>query len=122
MTTATPILMNDFRAEPPEIRTAMLEATRRVLESGWYVLGEEVQAFEQQWAQTCGVAQGVGVGNGMDAIEIALRAAGIGPGDEVITTAMTAFASVLAVLRAGATPVLADIDADTGLLSRASVA
>ena len=121
MTTATPILMNDFRAEPPEIRAAMLEATRRVLDSGWYVLGDEVQAFEQQWAQTCGVAQGVGVGNGMDAIEIALRAAGIGPGDEVITTAMTAFASVLAILRAGATPVLADIDADTGLLSRASV-
>lgn len=121
MTTPAPILMNDFKAEPPEIRAAMLEATQRVLESGWYVLGKEVQAFEQQWASTCGVAHGVGVGNGMDAIEIALRAAGIGPGDEVITTAMTAFASVLAILRAGATPVLADIEPDTGLLSRASV-
>lgn len=121
MTTPAPIQMNDFKAEPPEIRAAMLAAARRVLESGWYVLGNEVLAFEQQWAATCGVAHGVGVGNGMDAIEIALRAAGIGPGDEVITTAMTAFATVLAILRAGATPVLADIEPDTGLLSRASV-
>ena len=121
MTTLPPILMNDFKAEPPEIREAMLDATRRVLESGWYVLGKEVQAFEQQWAMTCGVSYSVGVGNGMDAIEIALRAAGIGPGHEVVTTSMTAFATVLAILRSGATPVLADIDPNTGLLSRASV-
>jgi dTDP-4-amino-4,6-dideoxygalactose transaminase len=63
----------------------------------------------------------VGVGNGMDAIEIALRTLDIGAGDEVITTPMTAFASVLAIIRAGATPVLADIDADTALLSIESV-
>jgi dTDP-4-amino-4,6-dideoxygalactose transaminase len=121
MTTSNPILMNDFKAESPEIRAAMLVATRRVLESGWYVLGKEVQAFERQWAAICGVSCGVGVGNGMDAIEIALRAAGIGPGHEVITTSMTAFASVLAILRTGATPVLADIDLNTGLLSMPSV-
>lgn len=117
MSIPTPIHMNDFKAEPQDIRLAMLEATRRVLESGWYILGEEVQTFERQWAEICGVAHGVGVGNGMDAIEIALRAAGIGPGDEVITTGMTAFASVLAIIRAGATPVLADIEPHTGLLS-----
>ena len=121
MSIPTSILMNDFKAEPQDMRFAMLEATRRVLESGWYVLGQEVQTFERQWAEICGVAHGVGVGNGMDAIEIALRAAGIGPGDEVITTGMTAFASVLAILRAGATPVLADIEPQTGLLSRDSV-
>lgn len=115
------ILMNDFKAEPAEMRQAMLGAVQRVLESGWYVLGNEVQAFEHQWAQACGVAHGVGVGNGMDAIEIALRALDIGPGDEVVTTTMTAFATVLAILRAGATPVLADIDVDTGLLSIESV-
>jgi dTDP-4-amino-4,6-dideoxygalactose transaminase len=115
------ILMNNFRAEPPALREAMLAATERVLASGWFVLGKECEAFEQRWAAVCGVAHGVGVGNGMDAIEIALRALGIGPGDEVITTPMTAFATVLAVLRAGATPVLADIDADTALLSQASV-
>jgi len=109
--------MNDFKAEPAELREAMLVAARRVLESGWYVLGNEVVAFEKQWAQACDVAHGVGVGNGMDAIEIALRSLDIGPGDEVITTTMTAFATVLAILRAGATPVLADIEAESGLLS-----
>ena len=114
------ILMNDFKAEPPKLREAMLGAAQRVLESGWYVLGNEVLAFEKQWAAACGVAHAVGVGNGMDAIEIALRALGIGPGDEVITTPMTAFATVLAIIRAGATPVLADIDPQTALLSPAS--
>jgi len=115
------ILMNDFKAEPQEVRDAMLLATKRVLDSGWYVLGKEVESFEAEWAAHCGVEHGVGVGNGMDAIEIALRALDIGVGDEVITTPMTAFATVLAILRAGATPVLADIDLDTALLSRESV-
>ena len=111
------ILMNDFKAEPAALRDAMAQAARRVIDSGWYVLGKEVQSFEQLWADSCGVAYGVGVGNGMDAIEIALRSLAIGPGDEVITTPMTAFATVLAVLRAGAVPVLADIDPGTALLS-----
>jgi dTDP-4-amino-4,6-dideoxygalactose transaminase len=111
------ILMNDFKAEPPELLEAMLVATRRVLESGWYVLGNEVSTFEKKWALECGVAYGVGVGNGMDALEIALRSLGIGVGDEVITTPMTAFATVLAIIRSGATPVLADIEQDTALLS-----
>ncbi len=115
------ILMNDFKAEPPELRAAMLSAAKRVIESGWYVLGNEVTAFENQWAAACGVGYGIGVGNGMDAIEIALRTLDIGPGDEVIATPMTAFATVLAILRAGATPVLADIDPDSALLSLESV-
>lgn len=116
------ILMNDFKAEPPELREAMLGAARRVLKSGWYVLGNEVVAFEKQWAVACGVDYAVGVGNGMDAIEIALRALDVGSGDEVITTPMTAFATVLAILRAGATPVLADINPETALLSIDSAA
>jgi dTDP-4-amino-4,6-dideoxygalactose transaminase len=114
--------MNDFRAEPPELRKAMLGAMCRVLESGCYVLGREVEAFEREWGTTCGVGHAVGVGNGMDAIEIALRALDIGPGDEVITTPMTAFATVLAILRSGAMPVLADIRPDTALLDIDSVA
>ncbi len=113
--------MNDFKAEPEALRVAELAAAERVFRSGWYVLGNEVRAFEAAWAQRCGVAHATGVGNGMDAIEIGLRALDIGPGDEVITTPMTAFATVLAILRAGATPVLADIDAHTALLDPASV-
>ena len=115
------ILMNDFRAEEPAIRQAMQKAAMQVFESGWYVLGKEVETFEQRWAQICGLPYGVGVGNGMDALEIALRASGISSGDEVITTPMTAFATVLAILRAGAIPVLADIDSNTALLSLESV-
>lgn len=115
------ILMNDFQAEPQSLRDAMAAASSRVIASGWYVLGPEVQNFEKQWATACGTEHCLGVANGMDAIELVLRALGIGPGDEVITTPMTAFASALAILRAGATPVFADIDAATGLLSPASV-
>ena len=115
------ILMNDFKAEPEEMRQAMSAAAGRVFASGWYVLGNEVKAFEQAWAAACGTPHCVGVGNGMDAIELALRALDIGPGDEVITTPMTAFATVLAVLRAGAVPVLADIEPDSALLALDSV-
>ena len=115
-------LMNDFKAEPAALKEEMLAAVSRVIDSGWYVLGKEIESFEQAWAGVCGVSHAVGVGNGMDAIEIALRSLDIGPGDEVITTPMTAFATVLAILRAGAIPVLADVDADTALLCRESVA
>jgi len=115
------ILMNDFKAEPAELKAAMLAAAGRVIESGWYVLGPEVEAFERRFAAYCGTRHAVGVGNGMDAIELVLRALGIGPGDEVVTTPMTAFATVLAVLRAGAMPVLADIDLASANLSLDSV-
>jgi len=115
------ILMNDFRREPQALRYQLLAASQRVIESGWYALGKELEAFEAQWAHRCGVAHGVGVGNGMDAIEIGLRALDIGPGDEVITTPMTAFATVLAIVRTGATAVLADIDPRTALLDMESV-
>ncbi|MEP7290023.1 MAG: DegT/DnrJ/EryC1/StrS family aminotransferase [Chloroflexota bacterium] len=85
-------------------------AAQRVLNSGWYILGPEVEAFEAAFAAYHGVAHAVGVANGTDAIELALRAAGIGPGDEVITVAHTAVATVCAIEEAGATPVLVDID------------
>jgi dTDP-4-amino-4,6-dideoxygalactose transaminase len=113
--------MNDFKAEPEELRQGALNAVERVLRSGWYILGNEVKQFESAWARTCGATHAIGVANGMDAIEIGLRALGIGPGDEVITTTVSAFATVLAIVRAGATPVLADIDPATALLSRSSV-
>ena len=115
------IPMNGFLREPESLREQELAAVARVLRSGWYILGKEVQAFESEWADIVGASHAVDVGNGMDAIEIGLRALGVGPGDEVITTPMTAFASVLAVIRAGAEPVMADIDSMTALMSIDSV-
>ncbi|MEN9306239.1 MAG: hypothetical protein RL173_171 [Fibrobacterota bacterium] len=115
------ILMNDFKREEESLISAQLHAVERVLRSGWYVLGNEVKAFETEWSTWSGATNTVGVGNGMDALEIGIRALGIGPGDEIITTPMTAFATVLSIYRAGAVPVLADIDPDTGILDPDSV-
>jgi dTDP-4-amino-4,6-dideoxygalactose transaminase len=116
------IPMNAFTREPEELIQAQTKAVERVIRSGWWVLGNEVKAFEAEWSKRSGCSYTVGVGNGMDAIEIGLRTLNIGAGDEVITTPITAFATVLAILRAGATPVLADIDPDTAILSVESVA
>ncbi len=113
--------MNDFCRRPASLKAAEKIAVARVLDSGNYVLGAEVSAFEDRWATVCGTRVAVGVANGMDAIEISLRALDIGPGDEVVTTAMTAFATVLAITRTGATPVLADINRTTGLMDVQSV-
>jgi dTDP-4-amino-4,6-dideoxygalactose transaminase len=115
------IRMNDFCADPEPLLRKQEEAFARVMRSGWYILGPELEAFEREWASYCGTSACLGVANGMDAIEIGLRAAGVGPGDEIITTPMTAFATVLGILRTGAQPVLADIDPGTALLSRESV-
>ena len=117
MSSPAPVVFNDFTDGD---HTAELDAVRRVLDSGWLILGNELRAFERAWASRCRVGNAVGVGNGMDAIEIGLRGLGIGHGDEVITTPMTAVATILGILRAGATPVLADIDPKTGLLNPAS--
>jgi dTDP-4-amino-4,6-dideoxygalactose transaminase len=116
------ILMNDFKAESEELRQREMIAMERVLRSGWYILGSELDKFEASWAKQCGTLEAVGVANGMDALEIGLRALNICAGDEVITTPMTAFATILAIYRAGATPVLADIEPDTALLNMESVA
>ena len=110
-----------FADEPAELKQAMAEAAREVIETNSYVLGPRVAEFEQQWALRCGTSACVGVANGLDAIEIILRALGIGPGDEVVTSPMTAVATVLGIMRAGATPVLADIDPTTALLDPDSV-
>jgi dTDP-4-amino-4,6-dideoxygalactose transaminase len=88
------------------------QAVTRVIDRGWFILGPEVEAFEAEFAAASGAAHAVGVGNGTDALALALRAMGIGPGDEVITSPLSAAFSGLAILMAGATPVFADIDAD----------
>ncbi len=86
------------------------EAIHRVLNSGWYILGKEVSAFEQEFAAFIGVPHAIGVGNGTDALELALRACGIGAGDEVITVSHTAVATVAAIELAGAAPVFVDVE------------
>jgi dTDP-4-amino-4,6-dideoxygalactose transaminase len=115
------IRMNDFTAEPEELQSAEVRAAERVIRSGWYILGEEGKRFEERFAAWAGLPRAAGVANGMDAIEISLRAAGVGAGDEVITTPVTAYATVLAVICAGAVPVLADVDGRSGILDMASV-
>ncbi|EGJ11386.1 MULTISPECIES: DegT/DnrJ/EryC1/StrS family aminotransferase [Rubrivivax] len=86
-------------------RQAFHDALDRVLDSGWYVLGQEVESFEREFAALCGARHCVGVGNGLDALILVLRAWGIGPGDEVIVPANTYIATWLAVTHTGATPV-----------------
>jgi dTDP-4-amino-4,6-dideoxygalactose transaminase len=97
-----------YRSQQAEIGAAV----RRVLESGSYILGEEVVAFERALAAQCGVAHAVGVASGTDAITLALRALGVDAGDEVITVSHTALATVAAILAAGAIPVLVDVEED----------
>jgi dTDP-3-amino-3,4,6-trideoxy-alpha-D-glucose transaminase len=91
---------------------AVRAAVDRVVASGWYVLGPEVEAFEREFADACGAREAVAVGTGTDALALALRALAIGPGDEVIVPAMTAAYTALAVMMAGATPVIADVSSD----------
>jgi len=118
---SAPIPFNDFQREPEALIQAQLRATEAVLRSSWWVLGQQVQAFEQAWANYCGTTGAIGVANGLDAIEIGLRSLAIGTGDEVITTALTAYATTLAIQRCGATPVFAEIDPSTACLDSASV-
>lgn len=99
-------LVRQYRA----LRPQMLRAVDRVLSSGSYILGPEVMALEREAATYCGTRYAVGVASGTDALELALRAVGIGPGDEVITSPLTFIATVEAIIEVGARPVFADID------------
>jgi dTDP-4-amino-4,6-dideoxygalactose transaminase len=95
------------------LRGELRSAVDRVLDSERYILGAEVGAFEQEFAAYCGAAHAVGVANGTDAITIALRAMGVGPGDEVVVPSFTFYASAEAIPPTGATPVFCDIDPET---------
>ena len=98
---------------PGEDGAEVRDAIARVLARGWFVLGPEVEAFEREFAEASGARHAVGVGNGTDAIALLLRAAGIGHGDEVLVPALTAGFTALAVLQAGASPVIVDVDPGT---------
>ena len=95
------------------LRAELREAIDRVLDSERYILGPEVSAFEAEFAEYCGADHAVGVANGTDAITIALRAMGVGPGDEVVVPSFTFYATAEAIPPTGATPVFCDIDPDT---------
>src|ERR687893_3121021 len=88
-------------------------AIDRVARSGRYILGPEVEAFEREFADYLGARHCVGVANGTEAITIALRALGVGPGDEVVCPSFTFYATVEATVNAGATPVYCDVDPET---------
>jgi dTDP-4-amino-4,6-dideoxygalactose transaminase len=95
------------------LRAELREAVERVMDGGRYILGPEVEAFEREFSSYCGATHGIGVANGTDAITIALRAMGVGPGDEVVVPSFTFYASAEAIPPTGATPVFCDIDPET---------
>src|SRR5437762_13300284 len=109
------ILQNDFKRQWDEVAEAVLEAVRRVGSSGWYILGSEVESFERELAEFWGCSHAIGTGNGLDALEIGLRCLDLQPGEKVLTTPLSAFATTLAILRAGGVPVFVDVDATGGL-------
>jgi dTDP-3-amino-3,4,6-trideoxy-alpha-D-glucose transaminase len=104
------ILAYDFRAQWSEVRARVLAAVERVGQSGSLILGPEVRAFEEQLAKSWGVPFCIGCASGLDALEIALRCAGLRPGDAVLTTPISAFATTLAIVRAGGVPLFVDVD------------
>ena len=107
-----PVPLVDLGIQHRRVATEVLEQLTKVMETTSFVLGPQVTAFESAYAEFCGIPHCVGVGNGTDAIELALRAAGVGPGDEVIIPANTFVATAEAVVRAGGSLVLADCDED----------
>jgi dTDP-4-amino-4,6-dideoxygalactose transaminase len=111
----------DLGAATRELRAEIDEAINRVLSSGWFIGGPEVEAFENEFAAYCGAGHCVGVANGLDALHLALRAMEVGPGDEVIVAANGYIATLLAVSMSGATPVLVEPDPATHDLDPARI-
>src|SRR5918997_5952714 len=106
---AVPLFASSLEPYQPRIAERLAE----VAASGRYILGPEVEAFERELAEYLGVAHVVGVANGTDALAIALRALGVGPGDEVVVPSFTFYATAEAALVIGAKPVFCDVDPDT---------
>jgi dTDP-3-amino-3,4,6-trideoxy-alpha-D-glucose transaminase len=120
LTTEVPFV--DLDAARADLGGDLEAAVSRVVASGWYLLGEELERFEAEFAAYCGVPHCVGVGSGLSALELSLRAAGIGPGDEVVVPAYTWIASWLAITNVGATPVGAEVEPTTYNLDPAAAA
>lgn len=107
------IAYSDLRPIHNQIRKELDDAYHRVMDSGWFITGNELEQFEREFAAYCGTKYCIGVGNGLDALHIILRAYGIGAGDEVLVPANTFIATALAVSYAGGTPVFVDCNEDT---------
>jgi len=108
--------------DEPDLRAALDAGYRRVMDRGWAILGPELEAFEAEFAAYCAADHAIGVGNGLDALVLALRAAGVGPGAEVIVPAHTFAATWLAVEQAGARPVPVEVDPDTYVVTAEAIA
>ncbi|MBT3538545.1 DegT/DnrJ/EryC1/StrS family aminotransferase [Candidatus Parcubacteria bacterium] len=106
----------DFKTQYSNLKGEIDEAVHRVLDSGWYILGNEVKAFEQEFASYIGTKYCIGVASGTEAIALSLMALGIHPGDEVITTDITAYPTITAIAQSGAVPVLVDVHKEDGLI------
>ena len=107
------IPFGDLRLQYRAIKIELDEAIQSVLNNGWFILGKNVSAFEKEFAAYCGTGFAVGVGNGTDALQLALVACGVGPGDEVITAPLSATFTALAISAVGAVPTFVDIDPNT---------
>jgi dTDP-3-amino-2,3,6-trideoxy-4-keto-D-glucose/dTDP-3-amino-3,4,6-trideoxy-alpha-D-glucose/dTDP-2,6-dideoxy-D-kanosamine transaminase len=115
------LLINDIGRQNRSLAGEISAAISRVVDRGWYILGPEVQAFEREFAGYCEAGDCVSTGNGTDALEIALRAIGIGPGDRVATVANAGMYAATAILQIGATPVFVDVDPMTMLMTEANL-
>lgn len=119
---AISIPVNDLRRYAEETAAPLAQRAADVLRSGCYVLGPSVRDFEARFAEYCGTAHCIGLGNGTDALELALRALGVGPGDGVLVAANAAMYGTTAVLAIGAVPVFADVESRTALLTAETIA
>src|SRR3954453_9659748 len=115
------IPLNDTRPQYDSLKDELLPVVEGVMEGSWFILGENVAAFEREFADYCGTKHAVGVSNGTDAIHLACAALGIGQGDEVLTSTHTATFTALGISMSGATPTFADIEPDTGNIDPARI-
>ncbi len=116
-----PVPLFDPESARRPLRAELRTATHRVLDSGAFILGPEVEAFEREFAAYLGARHAIGVANGTEAITVALRALGVGPGDEVVVPSFTFWASAEAIPPTGATPVFCDVDPTTFLITPETV-
>ncbi|MGC1684279.1 MAG: DegT/DnrJ/EryC1/StrS family aminotransferase [Candidatus Acidiferrales bacterium] len=111
----------DLQAQYRSIASDVTDAMMLVVERGDYILGDDVRLFEEEFAKYVGTSEAIAVGSGLDALELVLRAYGVGPGDEVITAANTFIATALAIMAVGARPILADVNGETYNIDPAAI-